>query len=70
MSLYSGRNNMQDEYDYEIGRDRDEYEYEGYGNSNDYGSNIHDDGEEENIDEKGFEKRIQGDDDIFMFKKV
>ena len=46
--------------DYGYGYEREEYdEYEGMG---------YDD--EEEIEEKGFEKRIQGDDDIFVFKKV
>lgn len=68
MSLYSGRNNMQDQYDYEYGGGKDNDEYEGYGNG--YENEGIENDDDEQADEKGFEKRIQGEDDIFMFKKI
>ena len=65
MSLYSGRNNYQDEYEYGRG---DEDQYGGYGPGYNDGDNSAD--EDNNVDEKGFEKRVQGEDDIFLFKKI
>jgi hypothetical protein len=45
----------------------DDYSYH-YHNNDDYDGMGFDD--EDEIEEKGFEKRIEGDDDIFVFKKI
>lgn len=73
MSLYSTRNNYNDyndEYDYgranapDDDKDGDD-QYGGYANTYNNGSD-----DEQNVDEKGFEKRMEGDEDIFVFKKI
>lgn len=53
MSLYSGRNNMQDEYDYQYGGGgKDNDQYDGYVNG--YENEDHDNDDNEHTDEKGF----------------
>lgn len=52
MSLYSGRNNMQDQYDYEYGGGKDNDEYEGYANG--YENEGLENDDDEQADEKGF----------------